>query len=115
MPTADPLFDGPLADVVAFPQWLRDQAAARLAQAAPDPVADNMQKVAGELEARLAAARQRTRRLTPAEYGALPHVQVTAQTVRTWCRAGELPGARETPHGWEIPADAVRVPKAKAA
>jgi hypothetical protein len=114
MPASDPIFDGPLADLVAFPGVLRAKAAARREDAATDPVADNMERTAERLDELLERARARTRRLTPAEYGALPHVDVTAQTVRTWCRDGELPDARLTPHGWEIPADAVRaraVPK----
>ena len=107
-----PLFTGPFADVVALLEKWGTRATTRREDHPVDAVADTYDRAAGELQLALAAAQARTRRLTPAEYAALPHVDVTPQTVRNWCRDGELPDARLTPHGWEIPAEAARVPKA---
>lgn len=76
---------------------------------ATDPVADTMEYVVRDLAERLDRAEDATRLLTPEQYGALAHVRVAAQSIRRWCRNGELPGAVHAEHGWLIPAGAMRV------
>lgn len=76
---------------------------------ATDPVADTMEYVVRDLAERVERAQATARLLTPEAYAALPHILVTPQSVRRWCRLGEVPGAVHTEHGWMIPAGAKRV------
>lgn len=82
---------------------------------AHDPVADTMEYVVRDLADRIRRAEESTEPLTPEVYADLPTVRVAPQTVRRWCRAGELPGAVLTEHGWMIPRDARRVKAARPA
>lgn len=74
-----------------------------------DPVADAIEYCAADLCERIARAAKVSERLSPEEYAALPHVGVSAQAVRRWCRLGQLPGAIDTEKGWQIPREAKRV------
>lgn len=74
-----------------------------------DPVADAIEFCAQDLRERLARAQKASERLTPEQYAALPHVSVTPQAVRGWCRRGELVGTVMTERGWMIPRDAKRI------
>lgn len=80
-----------------------------------DPVADTMEYVVRDLSERLTRAEDATRLLTPEQYAALPHIRVAPQSVRRWCRDGEIPGAVHAEHGWMIPAGAKRQPHRKSA
>lgn len=106
----------PLADVVrgAISDF-RSEAARRRKITAVDPVADTLAHVASDLADRLRHAEHATERLTPEQYGALPHIDAKPQTVRKWCRLGQLPGAEHTESGWRIPRDAKRVRAARRA
>lgn len=84
------------------------QAADRRRLSASDPAADYLAFFARELRQRIEQAGARTAFLTPEEYAKLPHVSVSPQAVRTWCRNGKLPGAQHTEHGWRIPREARR-------
>lgn len=89
----------------------REEAEARRKISRSDPIADTLDWCAGELAARLRAVSAETEYLTPEEYARLPHVNVTAQTVRTWCRTEQLP-ALPTAKGYRIPKHAVRARRA---
>jgi hypothetical protein len=73
-----------------------------------DPVADTLEYCAGEIASRVKAVQFSDRGLTVEQYAKLPHVGVTAQTVRHWIRTRQLL-AIETPKGYRIAADAKRM------
>lgn len=87
----------------------KDEAARRRAISKADPIADTLEWCAGEVEQQLRGAQSSVQTLTVEEY-AKAH-DVTPQTVRLWCRDELLSGARMTPKGWAIPADAQRMRK----
>ena len=66
---------------------------------------------AGELAARLRSIAEETQYWTPEEYGKLPHVNVTPQTVRLWIRSAQL-SAQSGPKGYLIPKGAERTQRA---
>ena len=73
-----------------------------------DPVADTLEYCAGEISSRVKAVQFSDRGLTVEQYAKLPHVSVTAQTIRHWIRTRQLL-AIETPKGYRIAADAKRM------
>ncbi|AHG92087.1 hypothetical protein J421_4620 (plasmid) [Gemmatirosa kalamazoonensis] len=109
----DATFTSLLGPIATLPDVWREEVEMRRARAPHDPVAEAVESCERELRKRIAAASRATERLTPEEFAVLPRNNTTPQTVRRWCRAGELPGAIHTARGWEIPRDAVR--KARAA
>lgn len=97
----------PLVELAAT--W-DSQVAARRQFSAVDPVADTLAICARQLREQVASAGATGQLVTPEQYAALPHVGVSPQAVRRWCRTGRLPGARQTEAGWLIPRDARRAP-----
>lgn len=93
----------------------RKEAAERRRITAVDPVADTLAHVASDLADRLKHAEAASEPLTAEQYGAQPHVHARPQTVRKWCRLGQLPGAMLTEAGWRIPREAKRVRPARRA
>ena len=85
----------------------KDEAKRRRNISATDPIADTLEWCAGEVEQQLHTIETAAPALTVEQF-ARQH-GVTSQTVRGWCRDELLPGARMTPKGWEIPADARKV------
>lgn len=85
----------------------RDEAEKRRRISKADPIADTLDYCAGEIASRIKAV-QVDNRLTVEQYAKLPHVGVTAQTVRTWIRTGQLQ-AVDTARGYRIAADAKRL------
>lgn len=73
-----------------------------------DPVADAIEYCAGEIVSRVKEVQLNTPGLTPEQYAKLPHVGVTAQTVRHWIRTRQLL-AMETPKGYRISPEAKRM------
>ena len=76
--------------------------------------ANGIQRALRDLEEAIAKDLRAHERLSPAQYAQLPHVRVSVQTVREWCRRGELPGAVLTDGGWEIPREATRAARRSA-
>lgn len=93
--------------VSAARSW-KQEAAKRRAISAVDPVADTLEYCAGELAERIRDAELANEGLTVEQYARLPHVSVTAQTVRNWIRRGQL-AAVETPNGYRIARSAKRL------
>lgn len=83
--------------------WISD-ATKRKAVTATDPVADTLKYAAAELLERVRLASCDTDEMTAEEFAA--RHQVLPATVRRWCKSGRI-GARLTPNGYRIPADAI--------
>lgn len=87
------------------------EAAQRRKRSSVDPVADNLESCASELQAKVEQALRDTAYLSVADY-ADAHGS-TPQTIRRLCLAGLLEGAvKDANDDWRIPRDAKR--KAKA-
>lgn len=71
---------------------------------AVDPVADTLEYCAGELNERIRLASFAQAEVTVDQFAELH--RVLPATVRRWCRQNRL-GARLTPGGYVIPADAI--------
>ncbi len=98
MATTTPDLYGTL--LVQADEWQRS-AAARRAETPIDPVADVLDRCSEQLRARVRMLESDLAYLTTSGYARL--VGVTAQTVRTWCQRGRLPGALRSGHDWRIP------------
>src|SRR5690349_3270683 len=91
--------------------WEADVASMR-AKSLVNPPADTLEYAAKDLLQLVRTVSTATQKLTPKQYAALHGG--SEQTVRRWCDRGELPGARRNAkREWEIPADAVRAPRAR--
>ncbi len=90
-------------------RWKAEAANRRIRTPTSDPAAETLESCARDVVLMLGAVDRATEKLTPAQYGEL-HGGVTAQTVTRWIRAGELQ-AEDTPAGYRIARDAVRVLK----
>lgn len=93
-----------LSAIAIVPRTWREEVERRRAISKADPVADTLEYCAGEVEQQLRTIERAAPSMTVDQY-ARAH-NVTAQTVRGWCRSEQIPGARQTPKGWLIPADA---------
>lgn len=71
---------------------------------AVDPVADALTYAAAELLERLRLLKTSGAEMSVEDFAAAHHVE--GATVRRWCRTGRIIGARLTPNGYKIPADA---------
>jgi len=91
-------------------EW-RDEAERRRVLSKTDPVADTLAFCASELSARIRAVSVAERESVTVERYAEIH-EVSAQTVRQWCRRGLVP-ARMGSHGWLIRSDAERPERVK--
>ena len=87
--------------------WV-DEAKKRRRISDVDPIADTLEYCAGEIVSRVKEVQLNTPGLTPEQYAKLPHVGVTAQTVRHWIRTRQLL-AMETPKGYRISPEAKRM------
>lgn len=86
----------------------RTEAAHRRAISRVDPIADTLEYCAVEMDERLRDVALEIEYLNAEEYADQPHIRVTAQSVRNWIRAGQLP-AIQGPKGWLIPKGATRM------
>lgn len=91
-------------------EW-RDEAERRRVLSKTDPVADTLAFCAGELVSRMRSVSIAERESVTVERYAEIH-DVSAQTVRQWCRRGLVP-ARMGGHGWLVRADAERPGRVK--
>jgi hypothetical protein len=72
----------------------REKAQERRAVSPHDTTADVFDYCATEMLADLLAASLDDEELTPAEYGALPHINKSASQVRRWCQFQQIPCTR---------------------
>lgn len=96
-----------LSAIAGVSRTWREEVERRRAISKADPIADTLEWCAGEVEQQLRTIERAAPTMTVEQYASAHHV--TAQTVRGWCRDELLAGARMTPKGWTIPADARRV------
>lgn len=84
------------------------EAAARESRApgVPDPVAASMRTQAADLRAKIEEVERESAYLTVPEYAA--RHDVSEQSVRRWCLAGELNAERSLGGDWRIPQNALR-------
>jgi hypothetical protein len=87
------MLDIVLETVEGVARTWRQDAARRREEWLHDPVAGARERDAQELEAVVQQLRDDTRMLTPEQYAPLVHKSV--QTIRRWCRTGQLPCTRD--------------------
>lgn len=83
--------------------WV-EEAGRRHKVSAVDPVADALTYTAAELLERLRLLKTSGAELNVEDFAHAHNVE--GATVRRWCRTGRIIGARLTPNGYKIPADA---------
>jgi hypothetical protein len=101
-----------LRDLRGVVVHLRGEAEGRRRVTQFDAVGDTLSYCAAVLDAKINEIEDGLAWLSPDQYA--EDVGTSPQTVRTWCRKGEL-DATPTPNGWRIRRGAQRQRKARAA